>query len=260
MLVMKSLDDYDRAREVRVNRFPASRAMNSLWARVEFNADGPVVGQAAMPVADVIASLERGKSWTETARTLDIEPIDAVAAIAVGALGEPTSLGVSLIREAPLHPSLRPALSESAIRSIVPKADRAKVLAFVAGLLQIHNFWEESHEAAQLADDACERDVSSYWHAIAHRREPDPGNAAYWFRRIGRHPVFEPLRQEAGPIIEAAGYANILDYATAWNPVAFIDFCSKARPGSIDEALVRRIQRIEMIALLDATARAIGLL
>ena len=60
-------------------------------------------------------------------------------------------------------------------------------LALAAGLLQIHDFWDASHEAAQEADDLGERDFSAYWHGIAHRREPDAGNASYWFRRVGRH-------------------------------------------------------------------------
>ena len=68
-------------------------------------------------------------------------------------------------------------------------------LALAAGLLQIHDFWDASHDAAQRADDQGEREFSAYWHGIAHRREPDAGNAAYWFRRVGRHRDLQAARR-----------------------------------------------------------------
>ena len=43
----------------------------------------------------------------------------------------------------------------------------------------------------------------------------------------------------------------------AWNPSAMIDLCTGARPGSDQEILARRLQRLEMQLLLDATVDAI---
>ena len=83
-----------------------------------------------------------------------------------------------------------------------PSVPHPKRLALAAGLLQMHDFWDASHDAAQQADDRGERGTSAYWHGIAHRREPDASNAAYWFRRVGRHAVFVPLAEAARPLFE----------------------------------------------------------
>jgi hypothetical protein len=133
-------------------------------------------------------------------------------------------------------------------------------LALAAGLLQIHDFWDQSHRAAQEADDLGESAFSAYWHGIAHRREPDAGNAAYWFGRVGRHPLFEALAREATRILEAHDDeklgANIVAHGS-WNAMAMIDLCTGAAPGSPRENLARRLQRLEMQLLLWATASAI---
>ena len=124
-----------------------------------------------------------------------------------------------------------------------------------AGLLQVFDFWDASHEAAQQADDLGERDASAYWHGIAHRREPDPGNAAYWFRRVGRHPVSAaagpgrpaPARSAQRPRPALPLALRRLESAGHDRPV------SQATPGSPREDLARRLQRLEMWLLLEAT-------
>ncbi len=42
--------------------------------------------------------------------------------------------------------------------------------------------WDRAHDAAQ-ADDGAQ---GSLVHAYLHRKEGDPGNAGYWYRRAGR--------------------------------------------------------------------------
>jgi hypothetical protein len=188
-------------------------------------------------------------------------PADLVAALAQVALGDDESLGPPLVQSKPGMPALLRSISEPAWVAVFPGAPHRSRLCLAAGLLQIHDFWDPSHDAAQRADDQGERDVSAYWHGIVHRREPDAGNAAYWFRRVSRHPVFKPLAEEARPLLDAHAdtqLAGRLISGGAWNVTAMIDLCTQARPGTPNEVLARRLQRLEMWLLLEATYAAIG--
>jgi hypothetical protein len=236
-----------------------ARVMSRLWDRVAFLADGPVVGFPVVPAAEVVARLEAGEPWDGVAKALKLEPGDVVAAVAAGALGGEKSLGPTLTQASPTRPKLLPALSEPALAAIGPKSDRTTRLALAAGLLQIHDFWEASHVAAQSADDLGERRTSAYWHAIAHRREPDYGNASYWFRRVGRHPIFDDLLRDVRAALPPDLDGQDANWTLVWNPNSLVSLCSSAQPGSRDEALARRFQRIEMIRLLEASAEAAGI-
>jgi len=117
--------------------------------------------------------------------------------------------------------------------------------AAMAGLFVYFSCLGEAHTLAQ--------DIGSpegaYWHAIVHRQEPDAGNAAYWFRRVGAHPIFPRLRSQA----EAAG----VDFGPNWDPFMFIDYCEKARraPGTDTERKALEVQRAEWHLLFDFCAR-----
>jgi hypothetical protein len=209
---------------------------------------------------EVVAELESGASLAKLKGHGAQEPVDLIAALAWSALGEDDSPGPRLVQAAPPRPRLAQAISESSLAALLPSAPPAARLALQAGVLQVHDFWEESHTAAQRADDLGERAFSAYWHGIAHRREPDAGNATYWFRRVGVHPVFTPLANGALPWLQEhkdASLAPRLISDGRWNPFAMIDLCTKARPGSPAETLARRIQRLEMWLLLEATFEAL---
>ena len=120
----------------------------------------------------------------------------------------------------------------------------------MAGLWLYFSCFEEAH---QLIDDPRTSD-GEYWHAIVHRQEPDPGNAAYWFRRVGQHPVFPDLAAEAQEILKRYPTA---EFRTGhWDPFAFVQFCERARtqPGSVQEQAAREIQLAEWQLLFNYSA------
>jgi len=105
----------------------------------------------------------------------------------------------------------------------------------MAGLYLYFSCLDEAHTLAQ----EVETPDGSFWHGIMHRQEPDPGNAGYWFRRVGKHAIFPDLRDAA----QALGFRS----GPAWDALAFIDACEEARrqPGSEQERLLQKVQRAE---------------
>ncbi len=235
--------------------------MGALEDRLTMTAGEAVLRKGSAPVAGLVARLQAGEAPAKMISASGLEPANLVAALAHAALGGADSEGPRLVQSRPRMPSLAPALAEAAWLPVFPPAPHRARLALAAGLLQIHDFWDASHNAAQEADNQGERDFSAYWHGIAHRREPDAGNAAYWFRRVGKHPVFGPLARSAQPVLEEHGdtqlAGRLLGNGAGWNAMAMIDLCTEARPGSPTEALARRLQRLEMWLLLEATLAAL---
>jgi hypothetical protein len=52
--------------------------------------------------------------------------------------------------------------------------------------------WESAHRVAQDIDD----EDGAWIHAYLHRKEGDPGNAGYWYRRAKRAPASGSLDDE----------------------------------------------------------------
>jgi hypothetical protein len=161
---------------------------------------------------------------------------------AVAALVDPLPL-MALGRGKP-NAAMRPRLQalDPANDFAAPVVNRDAAAACQAGLWLLHDFWEESHAIAQ--------DLStpegSYWHAIEHRREPDPGNAKYWLRRVGEHPIHAALSSLA------EDYTTEITPDDEWNGVAFVDICERHRGrGGIPEVELRQMQMEEWRLLFD---------
>ena len=139
--------------------------------------------------------------------------------------------------------------SQSA-QKLFPSAPAPEAAA--SGLYLYFSCWEDAHQTAQ----SIETPEGSYWHAIVHRQEPDAGNASYWFKQVGEHPIF-PQLLEAAQEIAAARQGAHLKLSDTWNPFAFIDVCQDAgnHRGSELERAALEIQRAEWQLLFDFCAR-----
>ncbi len=117
---------------------------------------------------------------------------------------------------------------------LFPKAtvrDRNFARCVRAGLFLYFSALDESHTISQSIGTAS----GSYWHGIMHRQEGDWGNAKYWFRRVGTHPVLRELDEEA---------------ASGWDPFEFVDRCARAARSGAASREVQDGQMREWLLLM----------
>jgi len=79
-----------------------------------------------------------------------------------------------------------------------------------------HDHLDAAHVIAQEHEDA----DGNFLHAVMHRREGDFANSAWWWRRVGRHDVFDALTVAAGTTASGG--------STGWDPEAFVTRCQEA--------------------------------
>jgi hypothetical protein len=140
-------------------------------------------------------------------------------------------------------PDLGPGRPNVAVKSMLEGLAPAKLFpdglkqmemayACIAGFWLWHDFLDESHAISQ----EIETPTGAFWHGIMHRREPDYGNAKYWFRRVGPHPVFKSFAAAAAE----CGLGERLD------PFAFVDLCEQhCGTRTATEMKLRQVQRRE---------------
>jgi hypothetical protein len=121
-----------------------------------------------------------------------------------------------------------------------------------AGALWLHGFLDESHQMVQQNSSA----EGSYWHALMHRSEGDFGNSMYWFRKVGKHPIYAALWQEVGKL-GCSGKSSrealqSLVKDAEWNPQRFVDLCQAAYDGQFEDLdLLQRVAAVEYHLLMD---------
>lgn len=171
--------------------------------------------------------------------------LDAFSEPVRGVLQKYSARVLPLTRTASCNPDDAASIQSVSPPLLLPGVRAAE--AAVSGLLLLVGCWDEGHEVSQ---EIASRE-GSYWHAIAHRLEPDSANSAYWFRRVGEHSIFAELHRRASEILDR--HDTPWKLKPAWDPFLFIEWCDEARlaPGSDKERAALEIQRAEWDLLFE---------
>ena|SRR5260221_76447 len=161
----------------------------------------------------------------------------------LAALGPTRRPGARSLDE--LEADLAPLLQVSTLQKDRKQSIRALVLLW-------HDHLDPSHEISQAIDTP----DGAFVHGIMHRREPDFGNAGYWFRRVGRHPAFDQLALKVESLLRAGSETELLNklvHDGRWDPFGFINTCETASgKACADQQLLQQVQQLEFESLLES--------
>ena len=176
-------------------------------------------------------------------------------------MSQPTGFAQFLATADPaqLGPSSRPGtLSQKALEqqlarlleaSKLPENNQQLIRALV---LLWHDHLDAAHRIAQDVDNA----DGAFMHGIMHRREPDFGNAAYWFRRVGRHPAFSELAARVNATFPSDPAMTRLLRNGEWDPFGFITACEESSTkAATQQQALREVQKLEFEVLLGYLQR-----
>jgi hypothetical protein len=155
----------------------------------------------------------------------------------------------------------RDSLTTAIDKALQPLAtDHRNKRCVESGLLLLWDFLDDSHEISQTMEGKGTPRTADYWHGIMHRREPDAGNASYWFRRVGSHPALDHLGTQliawmrelkASPEMLQLAESRLLK-GKSLDPFALIELSTAAlrNPGSVADQTLRMVQFLEILNLL----------
>lgn len=129
-------------------------------------------------------------------------------------------------------------------------ADKLDVLRSAA--LLWHDHLDASHSISQSIPTA----TGSFLHGIMHRREPDYGNAKYWFHRVHSHPAYSDITESVRDRIDSGELPSVFNFLVQngnWDPFGFVDavdeeFCSRKNPEVFQGLQV--VQQVEFECLV----------
>jgi hypothetical protein len=117
--------------------------------------------------------------------------------------------------------------------------------------------WHDHLDASHTVSQSIETRDGSWLHGIMHRREPDYGNAKYWFRRVGQHDAFPKLSARVATLLQknSGELGERLIKNGEWQPLAFVDECERAEQGKDEPltSLLRQLQAAEFDVLVEHT-------